>query len=128
MRLLLDTQLVIWSGATPEVLSRAARELMVDPANRLYFSSVSIWEIAIKQALGRAGFNADARFSREQMLGIGYGEVALTSEHALRIGELPLLHGDPFDRILIAQAMCEGLTLLTADNGVAGYAGPILKV
>jgi PIN domain nuclease of toxin-antitoxin system len=128
MKLLLDTQLVIWSGATPGVLSTAARELMGDPKNKLFFSSVSIWEIAIKQALARSGFNADARFSREQMLGIGYQELALTSEHALKIGELPMLHGDPFDRILLAQAMCEGLTLLTADSVVGKYPGPILKV
>jgi PIN domain nuclease of toxin-antitoxin system len=125
---LLDTQLVIWSGMNPGLLSKAAREQMGDPQSQLYFSSVSIWEIAIKQALGRSGFHADARFARDQMLAIGYKEVPLTGEHAIAIERLPMLHGDPFDRVLIAQAMCEGLTLLTADAVLGKYPGPILVV
>lgn len=125
---LLDTQLLLWSANQPERLPRAARNYILDSRNQLYFSSVSIWEVAIKQVLGRSGFDADAHMLLGRLLGAGYSEVVLTSEQAIKIGELPILHGDPFDRILIAQAMCEGLTLLTADSVVGKNPGPILLV
>jgi PIN domain nuclease of toxin-antitoxin system len=126
--LMLDTQLAIWTGSDKTRMSASARALIGDPANQLFFSSVTIWEIAIKQALRRSGFFADADFAREQMLAAGFQEVPLTGIHAVKIRELPPLHGDPFNRILIAQAMCEGLTLLTTDSLLAQYPGPVLRV
>ncbi len=126
--LLLDTQLLLWSANQPQRLSRVARECILDSGNRLFFSSVSIWEVAIKQALGRLNFHADARILLGRLQGAAYQEITLSNAHALKILELPMLHGDPFDRILIAQAMCEGLTLLTADAVLGQYPGPILVV
>jgi PIN domain nuclease of toxin-antitoxin system len=126
--MLLDTQLLLWAANKPELLSRSARAVILDPGNELFFSSVSIWEVAIKQPLRRSGFDADAGLLLARLRGAGYRELEMTCAHVVRIRELALLHGDPFDRILIAQAMCEGLTLLTADSVVAGYPGPILKV
>ena len=101
---------------------------MDDSANQLWFSAVSIWEIAIKQALGRSNFYLDARVLRSRLMGAGYSELSLTSEHGLSVATLPLIHHDPFDRILIAQAISEGMTLLTADTRIAQYSGPIRKV
>jgi PIN domain nuclease of toxin-antitoxin system len=102
--------------------------LIGDLGNDLFFSAISIWEIAIKQALGKPGFDIPAREVRRGLLENGYREVALTGAHGIAVESLPLLHGDPFDRALIAQAMVEDLTLLTSDKKVAQYPGPILKV
>ena len=131
MRLLLDTHLLIWAagwpaGASP--LSPAAVELIGDLQNQPLFSPVSIWEIAIKTALGRPDFAVDPRTLRRQLLDNGYDELPFNSLHAIAVGDLPLLHKDPFDRLLVAQASVEGVTLLTADLILAGYPGPILKV
>lgn len=126
MKLLLDTHLILWSSQSADLVPRIAYELMSDPSHELFFSSVTIWEIAIKQALGRKGFNADAKFVLRWLVELGYKEVPLTSAHSLRVLALPPNHADPFDRILLAQAMSEGLTLLTSDAALAKYSGPIL--
>jgi len=128
MKLLLDTHLLLWAAATPSRLSRKARSMIADEANELLFSAASLWEIVIKTTLGRADFRVDARELRLALLDNGYTEVAVTSLHAVALGDLPLLHKDPFDRILLAQAMREDATLLTADEMLSGYPGPILKV
>ena len=128
MKLLLDTQLLLWAAGTPERLSGQARPLLEDPANELLFSPVSLWEIAIKRGLGRADFQVDARVLRRGLLDNGYVELPLTGEHAVAIEGLPPLHKDPFDRILVAQAMVEGVVLLTADTMVAQYPGPVRRV
>jgi PIN domain nuclease of toxin-antitoxin system len=96
--------------------------------NELMFSAASFWEIAIKRSLGRSDFRVDPRLLRRGLLDNGYSELLIGSDHALAIDGLPLLHKDPFDRILIAQAMVEGITLLTADPLVAQYSGPIRRV
>lgn len=92
------------------------------------FSAASLWGIAFKRGLGRDDFQVDARVLRRGLLDNGYGELPVTSEHAVAIDALPPLHKDPFDRILVAQAQVEGITLVTADDLVAQYSGPIRKV
>jgi PIN domain nuclease of toxin-antitoxin system len=128
MRLLLDTHLLLWAAVEPGRLSSAARKLMKDAGNELTFSAASFWEIAIKRGLGRSDFRVDPRLLRRGLLDNGYSELLIGSDHALAIDGLPRLHKDPFDRTLIAQAMVEGITLLTADPLVAQYSGPIRRV
>ena len=128
MRLLLDTHLLLWAAGRPIRLSTAARKLMGDPGNELMFSAASVWEIAIKRGLGRKDFQVDPRLLRRGLLDNGYAELLIGSDHAVAIDGLPPLHKDPFDRILVAQAIVEGITLLTADPLVAQYAGPIRRV
>ena len=128
MKLLLDTHLLLWAAGAPEQLPATARLLLDDPQNELLFSVASIWEIVIKHGLGRADFQVDARVLRRGLLDNGYQELAITSEHVVSIDGLPLIHKDPFDRVLVAQAMVEGITLLTADTLVAQYPGPVRQV
>lgn len=125
MKFLLDTHLLLWAAGSPERLSPKAQGLLEDPHNELLFSSASLWEIMIKHSQGRADFQVNARVFRRGLLDNGYQELAITSEHAVFLENLPLLHKDPFDRILIAQAMVEGIILLTADSVVAQYPGSI---
>ena len=128
MKLLLDTHLLLWAAGEPHRLSPVARTLLEDPANDLLFSAASLWEISIKHQLGRADFRADPRLLRRGLRDNGYGELPIASAHAVALDTLPPLHKDPFDRILIAQAMVEGILLLTADPLVARYPGPIRPV
>ncbi|HEY1731606.1 MAG TPA: type II toxin-antitoxin system VapC family toxin [Terriglobales bacterium] len=128
MKLLLDTHLLLWAAGKPSRLSRAARTLLNSEDNELFFSAASLWEIAIKQGLNRKDFQVDARLLRRGLLDNGYSELPVTSEHAVAIDGLPAIHKDPFDRILVAQAAVEGITLLTVDQLVARYPGPVRKV
>lgn len=128
MRFLLDTHLMLWHARGDSRLAVEAVELICDEKNDFSFSVASLWEIAIKQALGRADFNADAAFVRRAFRDRDFEEVPIRGEHVLAIRSLPPLHKDPFDRILIAQAAVEGLVLLTADRTVARYPGPIRQV
>jgi PIN domain nuclease of toxin-antitoxin system len=125
VKLLLDTHLLIWAAAGIEQLPAGARVLMAAPENSLYFSVASLWEIAIKQGLNRPDFQLDARLLRRGLLDNGYQELAILGAHAVAIDMLPPIHKDPFDRLLIAQANVEGITLLTDDAIVAKYPGPI---
>ena len=125
MKLLLDTHLLLWAAGQPERLPVAALELIEDASNELCFSPVSLWEIAIKRGLGRADFRADPRLIWRGLLDAGYHELPITSAHAMAVDGLPALHKDPFDRMLVAQALVEGIVLLTADPVVASYPGPI---
>ena len=128
MKFLLDTHVLLWAAGQPERLPPKARRLMGDPRNELIFSAASLWEIAIKKGLGRDDFQVDARLLRRGLLDNGYSELAITSAHAVAIDSLPLIHKDPFDRLLIAQSMMEGITLLTTDPIVAKYPAPVQKV
>ncbi len=128
MKLLLDTHLLLWAADQQTRLSEEAITLIADPANELFFSAASLWEIAIKQGLGREDFKVDTRLLRRGLLDNGYSELPIASEHAVAIDSLPPIHKDPFDRMLMAQAMIEGITLLTADNILAQYPGPVRKV
>ena len=125
MSLLLDTHVLLWAAGAPQRLPDDIRNLMDEPATDLVFSAASLWEIAIKNGLGRASFSVDPRLLRRNLLEAGYRELAITGAHATAVDLLPPIHRDPFDRILIAQARIEGLTLLTADATVARYPGPI---
>ncbi len=128
MKLLLDTHLLLWAAAQPTRLSRGVRELLDAPENELLFSAASLWEIVIKQGLGRNDFRVNAHLLRRGLLDNGYGELSINSRHILAVADLPTLHKDPFDRILVAQATVEGITLLTADALVAQYPGAIRKI
>lgn len=128
MHLLLDTHLLLWAAARPERLSREATDLISNPDHTLLFSAASLWEVTIKRGLGRTDFRADPALLRRGLVENGYDELAVTSTHAIAVGYLPMLHRDPFDRILIAQAESEGILLLTSDESVAAYPGPIQRV
>ncbi len=108
MKLLLDTHLLLWAAGTPGRLSAHAR--------------------AIMKGLGRADFQVDPRLLRRGLLDNGYIELPVASEHAVAIDSLPPLHKDPFDRLLVAQATVEGITLLTCDSVVSQYPGPLRLV
>jgi PIN domain nuclease of toxin-antitoxin system len=128
MKLLIDTQLLLWAAGEPRRLSAAARKLLLDPRHELLFSAASLWEIAIKNTLGRNDFRVEPRLLRRGLLDNGYAELPVTSQHAVSIDLLPPLHKDPFDRLLLAQALTEGLTLVTGDAQLARYPGPLRKV
>ena len=99
-----------------------------DPRNELWFSAVSLWEITIKHGLGRRDFRIDPNMLRRGLLENGYAELPITSRHTVATAHLPPLHKDPFDRMLVAQAESEGALLLTSDELVARYPGPVRKV
>jgi PIN domain nuclease of toxin-antitoxin system len=148
VKLLLDTHLLLWAAENPNRLSATARDLIADPANEPLFSAASLWEIGIKfaqgrqdlgrqdlgrqdlgrQDLGRQDFTYDPRSLRRDLLDHGYTEVPVTGEHANAVLTLPRLHRDPFDRLLIAQSIVEGIILLTADPTMARYPGLVRLV
>lgn len=128
MKLLLDTHLLLWAAGEPDRLPLSAVAEIDNASNDLLFSPASLWEVAIKRGLGRDDFTIDPRLLRRGLLDNGYQELPITSEHAVAIDGLPPIHKDPFDRILVAQAIVEGITLLTVDDVVAHYPGPIRKL
>lgn len=128
MNILPDTHVLLWAALSPERLSTIAAQILADPDNAPHFSPISLWEIVIKNDLGRADFSVDAALLRRGLLENGYTELLVTSSHVLAVGRLPSLHKDPFDRLLIAQAGTEGFTLLTADTTLADYGSPALHV
>lgn len=128
MKFLLDTHLLLWMAGQPERLSLEARALLDNPNHELLFSSASLWEIAIKRSLGREDFHVNARLLRRGLLDNGYSELAINSEHAIAVEDLPPIHKDPFDRILVAQSIVEGIILLTSDPLVAQYSGSVRKI
>lgn len=128
MKLLLDTQILLWAAGQPERLSPAARKLLGNRRNELLFSAASFWEISIKNALGREDFRVEPRLLRRGLLDNGYTELPVTSQHVVSIDSLPPLHKDPFDRLLLAQATTEGIILVTGDAQLARYPGPVRKV
>jgi len=125
VRLLLDTHLLIWLAAEDQRLSPEAVTLIEDDRNVLVFSVVSLWEIAIKSGLERPGFRVHPRDFWQELLENGYEQLLITPEHAFAVLDLPRRHKDPFDRMLIAQARAERVTLLTADRRLAGYGPPV---
>ena len=128
MRLLLDTHILLWAAGEPEKLSKGTRTLLSTSDNSLFFSAASIWEIVIKLKLGREDFKIDPYRLRKMLVVHGYEELPVTAEHALRVDSLPLLHKDPFDRLLLAQSRVEGLVLLTVDATVSQYGEGTLRV
>ena len=128
MKLLIDTNLLLWASDFPHKLPREAAAMLADLENKLLFSSAAIWEVAIKGGSGRKDFAFDPDNLRRDLLNNGYLELPITGAHAAAVRNLPPVHKDPFDRILVAQATLEGITLLTTDRKVAKYPGPIRKV
>jgi PIN domain nuclease of toxin-antitoxin system len=129
MRLLLDTQIAIWALVNPERIGASARGLIADERNEAFVSIVSVWEIAIKFALGKR--RGAPPFSGAAALmhfrAAGYALLNIAPEHAAAIEALPPLHADPFDRLLIAQALHEPMRLITADAALAAYSDTIIK-
>ena len=128
MKLLLDTHILLWAADGSDQLPAVARRLLNDPVNELFFSPASLWEVVIKNGLGRADFKVDPHLLRRGLMDNSYHELAITSAHTVAIEGLPAIHKDPFDRILVAQATTEGMLLVTSDAVVAQYPGPIQKV
>jgi PIN domain nuclease of toxin-antitoxin system len=128
LKLLLDTQLLLWAAGQPERLPLPARRMIEDAENQLVFSATSIWEVAIKSGLGRGDFRADARLLRRGLLANGYEELSILGEHVVAIADLPPIHKDPFDRLLVAQSTIEGMLLITTDPVIAKYSGRVRDV
>ena len=122
MKLLLDTQILLWAAADSERLPSEARQLIESDDNVLMFSAASIWEVAIKTGLARADFVVDAEKLRRGLGDNGYQELAVTARHAAAILELPPRYKDPFDRMLLAQCHVEGLRLVLAST--VAFEGP----
>jgi len=121
MKLLLDTHVLLWAAGQPDKLSEPIRSLLTTPENTLFFSAASIWEIVIKRGLGREDFKVAPDRLIKMLISHGYTELPITAEHTLKVETLPLLHKDPFDRMLIAQALCENMTLVTLDANIRLY-------
>lgn len=128
MKLLLDTHVLLWAAGNPDRLSADARALLGDPETKPHFSVASIWEIALKRGLGRDDFKVEPRLLRRGLLDNGYKELIIVSEHAVAVHGLPAIHKDPFDRLLVAQAIVEGIVLLTSDAMVSKYGGQIRMI
>jgi PIN domain nuclease of toxin-antitoxin system len=125
VRLLLDTHILLWVAFARGRLSTDACLLLEAEDNTLVFSVASLWEIAIKRSLGREDFRVDPRLLRRGLLDNGYDELPILGHHAVAVDGLPSIHKDPFDRILLAQSLVEGITLLTVDPIVARYPAPV---
>ena len=122
MRYLLDTHAFIWWATQDPALPGTVRATIDDPAHETYFSAVSAWEIAIKAQLGQLALQGEVeRLIPDQIAAGRFLTLPVEIRHALRVGTLPLLHRDPFDRLLVAQAQLEGLSVLTADHAIAQY-------
>jgi PIN domain nuclease of toxin-antitoxin system len=126
--LLLDTQLLLWWAVEPERLPAVVAGHLADPLQPLTLSVVSLWEVAIKASLGRADFQVDATALRLGLLGQGFQELPIRAEHALAVQQLPWIHRDPFDRLLVVQAQLEGLRILSADRHLAAYGDHVQAV
>jgi PIN domain nuclease of toxin-antitoxin system len=128
MRILLDTHILLWVISTPERLSASIRATILDPTNDVLFSAVSIWEIAIKAAQRRAEFRARPEAVAEEARAIGFIELVVDSSVASRVVDLPLIHRDPFDRLLVAQAIAEPAVLYTADTRLSAYSELVKRI
>jgi PIN domain nuclease of toxin-antitoxin system len=125
---LLDTQLLLWLAVTPARLPPALRSDLSDRRRPFLFSVASLWEVAIKTSLGKPGFQVDAGQLRSGLRQQGLEEVAITADHCLAVQHLPWIHRDPFDRLLVAQAIQAEITMLTADRILSGYGSPVVWV
>ena len=125
MQLLLDTHLLVWAMGAPERLPEGLAPMLEDPLHTPLFSVASLWELVIKKGLGRPDFNLEVPLLRRTLLQSGWQELPIQASHALAVASLPPLHRDPFDRLLLAQAVAEGLLLITADQQLAAYPGPV---
>jgi PIN domain nuclease of toxin-antitoxin system len=125
VELLLDTQLILWAAYAPGRIPFATRTFLEDPDHTLTVSAASVWEIVIKRGLGRPDFRIDPRSLRRGLAENGYGQLPVTAAHTLAVDLLPPIHKDPFDRILLAQALVEAMPFVTADQRLTAYPGDI---
>jgi PIN domain nuclease of toxin-antitoxin system len=125
-RLLPDTHMLLWLADDSPNLPTSAADLLRSEENEVFFSAASIWEISIKYGLHRPHFVVDPRMLRKGLLKIGFKELPIVSEHVIAVSNLPNIHRDPFDRLLVAQAQVESLMLMTTDKKLAQY-GPHVK-
>ena len=128
MQLLLDTHLLLWAVGEPERLDAALIQMLEDPLNTPVFSVVSLWELGIKRGLDRPDFRVEPSLIRHALLEVGWRELTVEAHHVFAVGQLPALHRDPFDRLLLAQAQADGLLLITADQQLAQYPGPVRRM
>lgn len=128
MRILLDTHLLLWLLSGSPRMPREAKRLVQDVANEVFFSAASVWEVAIKRGLRRNDFVVEPGRLAETLSRAGLGELAVSAAHAARVASLPAIHRDPFDRLLVAQALAEPMTLLTNDAMLADYGGIVQVV
>jgi PIN domain nuclease of toxin-antitoxin system len=127
MRYLVDTAVWLWSVGQVKRLNQAARDVLVDPRHEIYFSAASAWEIAIKTAIGKLQFPESLQtLVPRETARLGFRPLPVNHLHALAVSDLPAGRGDPFDRLLVAQASTEGLTLITADREIRSYSSQIL--
>jgi PIN domain nuclease of toxin-antitoxin system len=128
VRLLLDTHVALWAVTTPERLPSSVGANIADPAIDVFVSVVSLWEIAIKHSLGRqpSAMPVSAARARERFGAVGFTFLDVTPEHAVAVEALPQIHADPFDRLIVAQALVEPLRLLTHDATLARYSDTVI--
>jgi len=128
MRLLLDTHIILWALTADPRLSAPTQDLLLDPHNDVFFSAATIWEIAIKHSLRRESMPISGEHAMRLFSDAGYEELSITAAHAAKVEALPFIHADPFDRLLVAQALTEPMRLVTHDRHVASYSDTILLV
>ena len=121
MNFLLDTHILIWVAISPHKISLELASLLSDPSNHLYFSSASIWEIPIKESLGKRDFEISSKKLHGGLIENGYKEIKVSALHAMEAIKLPFIYRDPFDRILVATAIWENMPLLTNDSTLSPY-------
>lgn len=128
MMILIDTHLALWAINDDPKLPGKARKLILEPKNSIYFSAASIWEISIKHRLAREDMPLSGAEAYQLFLDSGYLELPITSDHAMATERLPMFHGDPFDRILVAQSMTHPMRLLTHDSKLSAYGNFVVEV
>lgn len=128
MRLLLDTQIALWGLTNDRRLTSKAKKLILEPENDVFISAASLWEIGIKFQLGRGNMPVSDSRAYELFLAAGYQILAIQAAHTIAVESLPAIHNDPFDRMLVAQALSEPMRLVTHDRTVAEYSDSIFVV
>jgi PIN domain nuclease of toxin-antitoxin system len=128
VRILLDTHIALWAITDSPQMPRPARDLVADPANDIVVSAASVWEIAIKHGLGRGSMPVSGADALSYFREAGYRLLTVSAEQAAFAETLPPIHSDPFDRILVAQALCEPMRLLTHDRTIARYSDSVILV
>jgi PIN domain nuclease of toxin-antitoxin system len=128
MRILLDTHLLLWAVGNSHRLPNSVREELKDPSNALFCSAASLWEMAIKTMLRRSDFQVDMRVFRKALQSMPVDELPIVGDHIEALLDLPDLHRDPFDRLLVAQSLAEPMSLWTNDRVLAQYSDSVTLV
>ena len=128
MRLLLDTHVLLWAVAASRRLPKSARALIQDQENEVFYSAASVWEVSIKAGFRRSDFEIDVEQFHASLPQAGFSEMPVRAAHAVAVSKLPELHSDPFDRMLVAQALLEPLVLVTNDELLAKYPAPVRMI